>query len=178
MNVVLNYYTSLRFFFIILVIISCAGKTEGVSDFQTGQNFNPSTGEIIEANLQFKIKKYTKGGKNHDLFNYIYFLGDNICFSFKFSDRIDNKKITVKFYHPDSGLIFPVERTDIIDNRCFGFSLLGSVLEKIYESLLDNEIASDMFCCKDIKIKIIVEVVEKKKVMKYKFPVRFRINYF
>jgi hypothetical protein len=167
-----------RFYLIILFFLSCKGNTGGVSDFLTGQTLNTSNGEIIDTSLEYRIKRYQKGGKYRDLFDYIYFQGDNICFSFKFSDRIDNKKITVNFSHPSSGLIFPAERIDIIGNRCFGFSLLGSVLEKLFENQLDINVNSEMFCCREIKFEIIVEVREENKSRRYNFPGRFSIKYY
>ncbi len=174
----MNSFTFFRLCLLTLFLISCTGKTEGISDFQTGQTFNPSNGKITDTSLAFRIKKYRKGGKNQDLFDYIYFQGDNLCFSFKFSQRTDPEKITVKFSHPVSGLTFPAERIDIIDNRCFGFSLLGSLLEKLYEDLLDNKVSIEMFCCRKIKFDIIVEVVKDNKPRTYRFPESFSIKYF
>ncbi len=157
---------------------SCSEERGLISDFRTGQVVDLSNGEISHADLDYRIKVFKKNGKNRDLFDYIYFQGDNICFSFKFSKRIDKGKINVRFSDPSGAWTFPSERTEFKDNRCYGFSLLGTLLEKQFSSHLDTPLSKEMFCCRKITFNIVIEVVEEKILRKFTFSRNFSIRYF
>lgn len=158
--------------------LSCSGERGLVSDFRTGQVINLSNGKISHTDLNYRIKTYKENGKNRDLFDYIYFQGDNICFSFKFSKSVDKSDIKVIFSDPAGSWTFPSERTEFKDNRCYGFSLLGSLLEKQFSSLLDDPLLKEMFCCRKITFNIVVEITGKKRTRTFTFKRNFSISYF
>ncbi len=158
--------------------LSCSEERELISDFRTGQVINLSNGEISNRDLNYRIKTFTKKGKNRDLFDYIYFQGDNICFSFKFSKRITKGDIKVKFSDPAGTWTLPSERTEFKGNRSYGFSLLGSLLEKKYSSFLNAPLTKQKFCCRKISFNVIVEIIENNKTRKITFKRNLMIRYF
>ncbi len=159
-------------------LLSCGEERELISDFRTGQVLDLTNGEISHADLEYRIKTFKKSGKNRDLFDYIYFQGDNICFSFKYSKRIQKGNIKIMFSDPAGAWTFPSERTEFKENRCYGFSLLGSLLEKKYSSLLDDPLRKEMFSRRKITFIIVVEVIEKKKTRKFTFKRSISIRYY
>ena len=126
-----------KIFCLIFALALCCSK-ESVTGISIGQSFS-ADGIIKDENLVFRFQpKREKFAKNKDFFNFIYFEGDTICFSFKLKVRADKKDIAVFFINPKSGRKYPAERIDIIDgNRVAGFSLAGSILECFFKEQAD-----------------------------------------
>jgi hypothetical protein len=96
----------------------------------TGANFGSNIikkGIISDKNLSF-VFKYSDGSKNSDLYNFIYFQGDTVCFSFDYNFDVDTD-VKVWFIDPKTGRIKIAERVEILKSRVYGFSLAGSLLE-------------------------------------------------
>ena len=92
-------------------------------------------GLITEHSTDFSFK-YDKSGRMKDLFNYIYFEGDTLCFNTDFTQDIDGD-VSGYFTDPSSGKKFRVERLEKIRSRVYGFSLVGSILEQFMHDSLD-----------------------------------------
>jgi hypothetical protein len=136
-----------------------------------------ASGKISDSNLNFTFKKYKKAGISKDLFNYIYFEGDTICFSFLLSGEVDKKNVDVCFIDPHTGKNYSAERVDLYKNRVSGFSLAGSILEKFNSDSLNRRIPKNMYCCNDIPFQVRIIIKHGNSDIQSIITGAFRIEY-
>lgn len=141
-----------------------------------GSRISPS-GKISDSNLNFIFKKCKKAVTSKDLFNYIYFEGDTICFSFLLSGEVDKKNVDVCFIDPHNGKNYSAERVDLYKNRVSGFSLVGSILEKFKADSLKRSVPEDMWCCKEIPFRIRIIIKNENGIVQSTIGGSFRIEY-
>ncbi len=134
-------------------------------------------GEITDPSLVYTFKPYQRGGATRDLFNYLYFQGDTICYSFRLSREIGKDGINAGFINPSTGRYYKAERLDIYHDRVSGFSLVGSVLESFYHDRLGNSLPAGMYCCKEIPFIVKLTVHADGKTVESSIRGAFRIEY-
>ena len=147
------------------MFLSC-GNTLSVSPVILGSKINKS-GIITDTALTYSFDKYTGKGSIRDLFNHLYFQGDEIFFSFEINKTVSPENISIRFSNADGTAFLPAERVMIAEKQSllsgrtsvvFGFSLVGSVLEAFNSRELEKPVPADHFCCRDIPRAVIVEV--------------------
>ena len=139
---------SLIFILALLLFIKCGrDRKYGVIDF--GQDVTQS-GDILNGSRIYRFEKFRRNGSSKDLFNYIYFKGDTLCFSLTSEVDVSDMKINAWFGNPKSKKYYSVERLDVYENTIFGFSLIGSLMDKFYEEKLNDPIPEGQYCCHKI----------------------------
>ncbi len=159
----------------IILFPACSKNLEIVSG-ELGSSL-AAEGEIGNSSLEYRLKKSTRGTKNRDLFNSIYFQGDTLCFSFKLTRSVGREMVSAWFINPETGERYRAERIDIHEKRVSGFSLLGSILENYYKQYLDAAIPHDAFCCRDIPIDVEISIDDNKNRVRKNLSGSFRIAY-
>jgi len=161
----------------IMFNIAGCSRDLAVKNAALGSDLSPD-GTISDNSLVFTFKKPDPGEATRDLFNYIYFEGDTVCFSFELSRKVKEKDVDMQFIEPSTGRGFKAERIDIIDTTVSGFSLLGSLLEQFYRDRLTQPLPEKAFCCEAIPFSIrLVLHGEKGDVIheeKGSFVIRYR----
>lgn len=89
-------------------------------------------GTIVNDSLTYTFKPCTHCRSLKDVCNYIYFQGDTLCFSIQCNQNITNATIEAYFENPLTNTTYKAERIEIVNDTVYGFSLVGSLLEKIY----------------------------------------------
>ncbi|PKL38564.1 MAG: hypothetical protein CVV44_11830 [Spirochaetae bacterium HGW-Spirochaetae-1] len=160
----------------LLFTIGCSREL-AVKSAALGSNLSPD-GTISDNSLVFTFKKPDPGAATRDLFNFIYFEGDTVCFSFKLTRKVNEKDVDIQFIEPSTGSGFKAERIDFIDDNVSGFSLLGSLLEQFYRDRLTQPLPEKAFCCDTIPFSVrLVLHGEKGDVIHEKkgsFEIRYR----
>lgn len=90
------------------------------------------TGAIANTSLTYTFTPCSHCRSAKDICNYIYFQGDTLCFSIQCNQNIEKALITAYFENPVTHATYKAERIEKIKNTTYGFSLVGSLLEKIY----------------------------------------------
>lgn len=116
-----------------LMLLSCADLK--LDSKELGSSCS-RLGVITDKSLLFNFDKYNGGAYFKDLFNYIYFEGDTVCFSFKFTRDLKGFYPEIVFFNPANGKSYPAERIDIHDDTASGFSLAGTLLEQFMHEKL------------------------------------------
>lgn len=158
-----------------MLFTACSGKPEIVSG-ELGSSLAVDGG-IGNASLEYRLKRFTGGNKNRDLFNAIYFQGDTLCFSFELTRGVDEKAVSVWFINPESGERYRAERIDVHEKRVSGFSLLGSILESYYRQYLDAAIPHGAYCCRDIPFGVEISIDDTENRLRKNMSGSFRIEY-
>ena len=166
----------IKYLIALLIICSCTPKNLEIDSASIGSNLD-SDGEISDSSLIYKFKKDNKGPKTRDLFNYIYFEGDTLCFSFKLNKQVNYNSIKVWYQNPETGKSFPAERIDLHYKTISGFSLVGSIMEKFYEKKLGNNLKEDEYFNKNIDFIIKISLVYNDKTIEKSKPGFFRLEY-
>lgn len=163
---------------ICLLISGCASGENRIEMIETGSDLFKN-GVISAKSLVYKFKDYNEKDLNRDLFSFIYFEGDTLCFSAKLSKKLDRDKAVVNAYfvNSENGTKFRAERIDINDDRVSGFSLIGSILESFNSENLQKKYPVDKYCCREIKFKVILEIEENGKKISSSKEDSFRIEY-
>ena len=119
-----------------LFFASCA-REFGISSIELGSRLE-GKGHITDPTLEFS---FTYKGKDRlgDLFNFVYFEGDTVCFSADFTRDLGSP-VRAVFIDPQSGTTFPAERIELIRARAYGFSLVGSLLEHFNRKRLNDRL--------------------------------------
>ncbi len=143
-----------------LACLACGENRLRIESGRTGARVS-MTGEIEDERLVYHFPEYRRGGRVRDLFNYIYFRGDTVCFSFELSRKIARPVIAVSFVDVQSGAEFEAERVEIYNKKIFGFSLVGSLLERFFSNRLDAAIPHDRYCCRPIPFELRFRVRER-----------------
>ncbi len=160
----------------ILLLGLCCSSEHIILDGALGSSLSPE-GTIENASLAYRFHAFKRGGKNRDLFNYLYFEGDTICFSFELEQQVDRNAISVWFINPKTGNRFAAERVDLSARRVCGFSLLGSVMEDFYHEKLDGAIPADAHCCREIPFAVALIVQTPREKVEKTVHGSFRILY-
>jgi hypothetical protein len=159
----------------IILFPACSENLEIVSG-ELGSSL-AAEGEISNSSLEYRLRRFSGGTKNRDLFNSIYFQGDTLCFSFELTRRVGRKMVSVWFINPETGERYRAERIDIHEKRISGFSLLGSILENYHKQYLDAPIPHDAFCCRDIPIDVEISIDDNQNQVRKNLSGSFRIAY-
>ena len=146
---------------IIPLLLSCQDKAFRLTSHGFGQEIT-RRGKITDGSTVFVFPPYRRGGTNRDLFNYLYFRGDTLCFSFALSHNVEGRAVSAAFIDPATGKRFPAERLENSGNIVWGFSLVGSLMEKFHGGRLASVIPANAFCCADIPFAVEVTVAGKE----------------
>ncbi len=155
---------------------SCLRKDNPIESIETGSDLSNS-GVIKNSSLDFIFPEFKKNGEVKDLFNYIYFKGDTICFSVKSDIRLNPENTSVFFINPADGKRYKAERLDFNENWVSGFSLVGSVMEQFYSARLNETIPEKYFCCEEIPFEILAQVKTDNKIYELRKKSKFVIRY-
>ncbi len=160
-----------------LVCLACGENRLRIESGRTGSRVS-MTGEIEDERLVYRFPGYGRGGRVRDLFNYIYFQGDTVCFSFELSRTIARPVIAVSFVDVQSGAEFEAERIEICNKKIFGFSLVGSLLEKFFSNRLDAAIPHDGYCCRPVPFELRLRLRERDgSMLEHSLRGAFTIEY-
>lgn len=154
----------------------CVDTPQAVIRTQLGVQL-AATGEMTDTATLYSFKKYTRGGTVRDLFNYIYFAGDTLCFSVTLARNVTRDMARVHFENPHTGESFEAERLEVYGKRVFGFSLVGSVLERFYWKDLQNPVPAGMYCCENIPFIVRITIQDNGSRIESRIPGFFRIAY-
>jgi len=157
-------------------IAGCAPGPLKVVSTGTGSDL-ASKGKISDPGLVFTFPAYTGGGKVQDLFNYLYFRGDTVCFSFRLNRQVPVNSVRVMFIDPRTGRSFPAERTDVRGRYICGFSLVGTILEQFNAGELDRPVPPDAFCCRDMAFSVSLLVHTEEGRLEHSSSGAFRLKY-
>ncbi len=172
----LNFKKLLAFLFIASFLLSFCRPTELVTeDILTGSDFS-RTGEIKKTGLTYRFQQ-KKHEHVKDLFNYIYFQGDTLCFSLSLNREIGKEHVKAWFVNSISGEQYKAERLEVEGKKIFGFSLLGSILEQFFKKELTKPVPGGSYCCKDIPFGIIVEINDRGRIIQKEIKNSFVITY-
>lgn len=167
---------SIKSLLLTLLMGMCCSSEHIILTGALGSSLSPD-GTLENASLVYRFDTFTRGGRNRDLFNYLYFEGDTICFSFELEQRVDRNAIAVWFINPKTGRRFAAERVDLSARRIYGFSLLGSVMENFYREKLDEAIPADAYCCREIPLAVALIIQTPRKTEEKTVRGSFRIFY-
>ena len=170
---------------VLSILLNCSNEKMKITSSVVGNNLSKD-GDISDSSPIYTFNKYSEKGKTKDLFNYIYFKGDTLCFTFYLNKKVKKENIKVWFENPLKKTRFRAERIDIkmrnifnisYDHKISGFSLVGSILEAFYNDLLEKTIPKNNFCCKKIPYKIILQIDDGTNKIHYEVKKYFRIKY-
>lgn len=163
----------------VLIIISpgCSKAPLSVESLTTGSELDILHGTIEQSSLDFHFNYPKKTRTSADIFNFIYFEGDTICFSYTLSQRLFKKQAVVRFINPETNEAFPAERIEVYRYRVFGFSLVGSILEKFYKKNLQGDPPEDRYCCRPIPFIIEARFRNGEETITHRHQGTFKITY-
>jgi|GEM_PF-350060 len=161
---------------LLLIFISCGPGKFSIQSIETGSNLD-ARGAINQEFLTFTFSEPSKKRNVQDLFNHIYFAGDTLCFSLKYTGKVKKEEISISFVNPATGESFKAERIDVQDNYISGFSLVGTVLEKFYKNDLLKRIPQNKYCCKQIPFQLRIEIMGSDKFVNSITSGSFRLKY-
>ena len=161
----------------ILLFSSCKDGPLAVGKITTGSQVNILDGTMEEKSLEFFFKEPKKQNTSSDIFNFIYFEGDTLCFSYTLTQRLYKSQAAVFFINPQTGEAFPVERLEVYRYRIYGFTLVGSILEKFYHPELKKKPPADKWCCREIPFIIEARFRNRDESITHRHRGSFRITY-
>jgi hypothetical protein len=160
----------------ILLFASCSGGFRMISA-GTGSNLSPD-GTISDSSLAYSFRNPGDLKTNKDLFNFMYFEGDTVCFSFRFSRPVTEKQVSAYFVDPPSGKAFPAERLDIHDGvTVSGFSLTGSLMEQFFAETISRPADPASLRGREIPFTVRLLVALPEKTGTFETKGTFRIEY-
>jgi hypothetical protein len=139
---------------VLLAFSSCGGKGESPLGEGTLGSRVSMRGKITDPALTYVFRPFTRGGTVKDLFNFLYFEGDTVCFSFPLGADAAPGAVSAVFTDPVHGVEVEAERLESADGRAFGFSLVGSLMEKFFHDELARPAPRDGYCCRDIPFRV------------------------
>jgi len=128
-----------RIIVLIFFAAGCGGGGDRPGTPSLGSRLDVS-GVIADHSLVYRFPRYPRRGTVKDLFNHIYFEGDTVCFSMALRGGAGPLKLRAEFNDPVSGKALEAERLETHGNRVYGFSLVGSILERFHEARLHRAI--------------------------------------
>jgi len=134
-------------------------------------------GKITDPSLTYEFRPFARGGTVRDLFNYLYFEGDTVCFSFPLGGEAAPGSVSAVFTDPARGIQVEAERLEVTDGRAWGFSLVGSLMEKFFHDELARPAPRDGYCCRDIPFRVRCTVKAAGGDLERHIDGSFRIEY-
>ena len=152
------------FIFILSLFLSfCSPREQGLSSVTFGSGLD-TKGHINGKSLSFNFSAGDGEMRTvRDLFNFIYFEGDTLCFSLELNRPVKKGEISVAFRAPGKEMLFPAERLEVKECQVWGFSLVGSLLENFYAASLTESLKGTAFQNKVIPFELIVALKTQKK---------------
>lgn len=95
-----------------------------------GQNLN-SNGDITQTSTEYFFKIDKSCNDYHSFFNTLYFAGDTFTFSIN-KQKTDSTEIY--FINPATNKKVKPESLKFSNNKIYGFSIIGSLIEELYPS--------------------------------------------
>ncbi len=161
----------------VILAAGCGPGEFGVRSHSFGKDIN-AEGEAVKGPLSYTFRPYRRGGTGRDLFNFLYFEGDTLCFSIEFSEPLVNARAEGWFENPKTGKRYRVERLETSGNTLWGFSLVGSLMEKFYGEMSMKPLPPDAFCCRDIPFELHVALRKPgRKLITEQYTGAFRLQY-
>lgn len=153
----------IAYLFLLLAIffylpVSCS-KELAITETALGQKLS-ANGKIANESLTFIYDPKEAFSKNMDFFNFVYFEGDTLCFSFKLAKNLTEKQVAVYFINPITNTEFKAERVDITGKYVTGFSLTGTLLEQFFGDILELAFDSKRFINKDISFIVRIDITD------------------
>jgi len=155
-----NYFVKplLILFMLMLFLPAACSNEQKITKTIVGQNFS-ADGKTTNTNLIFQFHTKDTFNKNKDFFNFVYFEGDTVCFSYKLAQAITKEQLKIYFINPKTNARFAAERIDIINNNLVtGFSLVGSILEQFFGDRLEQSFQEKAFINADIPFIVSIEI--------------------
>jgi hypothetical protein len=109
----------------------------------TAIHISPDPSRKIPASHNNLIYRYTIPSgttRYRDLFNHIYFEGDTAGFHTTLGKLNRGGAITAYYINADETVRVHAERLEIEQNRAWGFSLVGTLLEHFHKDKLDQKL--------------------------------------
>ncbi len=173
---------SIRLIIIILITIStvlpalsCSEKKSKILKYGTGINI--AIERLEDTNTIFRFKEPGALNVGKDLFNYLYFEGDTLGFYVLVSGDIKIKKAEAVIINPINNSSFHAERIDIKNNKVFGFTLLGTIMENFYREKINLPVPRDRFCCSYIDYAVDIIISGETENINMRINGKFRIEY-
>ncbi len=155
----------------------CGPGEFGIRSHSFGKNIT-TRGEATEGPLSYTFRPFRCGGTGRDLFNFLYFEGDTLCFSVEFSEPLTNARAEAWFVNPKTGRRYRAERLEISGTILWGFSLVGSLMEKFYAEMSAKPLPPGNFCCRKIPFELHVALRKPgRKIITAQYPGTFQLQY-
>jgi hypothetical protein len=122
---------------VFFLIIACTNNPLKIIKTECGSSVSMN-GTIANASLVYTFKLCTHCRSLKDICNYIYFQGDTLCFSIQCNQNIESATVTAYFENPTTHTTYKAERIEKVTTTVYGFSLIGSLLEKIFRDDICN----------------------------------------
>ena len=116
----------------LVLSIACTNQPLSIMKANIGSNV-ALNGTITNASLHYTFTPCTWCSTAKDIWNYIYFQGDTLCFAVECTTNINDAIVTAYFENPSTKKTYKAERLEKINTTIYGFSLIGSLLEHIYD---------------------------------------------
>jgi len=168
-----------------ILLVACGGGPARVGSMLLGSDAD-RLGNITQTGLDYTFKKPANNRKAADLINSIYFQGDCIHFSFTLNRPAPSDKVSVTFSAPGGEQSMPAERLEVRRNTVlgitssfmvYGFSLVGSILERFHKNELEGPPPADGYCCRDMPFEITLEIDDEQGSLRETMKSAFRIRY-
>lgn len=136
-------------------------------------------GAVDDDRLEFRFDRRSADAKrtNRELFDYFYFQGDTICFSFELSKDLAPGSARVWFVDPLTGEHLPAERIDVRGRRVSGFSLVGSLLRDRHRVRHAEPVPPGRWCCERIPVAVAIVIADGDGASTGVISGRFSITY-
>ncbi|TAL33911.1 MAG: hypothetical protein EPN93_12820 [Spirochaetes bacterium] len=162
-----------------LVVMLACGGDRGVPSLGEGRLGSrlATGGDIADSTLVYTFRPYTRGGTVKDLFNFFYFEGDTVCFSFPLTGGAAHGAVKAVFVDSARGISVEAERLEVVEGKIYGFSLVGSLMEKFFHAELAAPAPGDGYSCKDIPFEVRCTIELPGGAQERRLKGAFRIEY-
>ena len=144
----------------LVLSIACTNQTLSIMKANVGSNV-ALNGTITKTSLLYTFKPCTWCSTAKDIWNYIYFQGDTLCFTVECTTNINDAIVTAYFENPATRKTYKAERLEKINTTIYGFSLIGSLLEHIY-----NDTPMKVLCTKRVALPFVIHITVELKNQK------------
>lgn len=166
-----NKHVSIFLFILFFLIVLKCGFLNS-KEISLGNDLN-NEGTITQKSLSYNFIKKQNLKTYKDLFNYIYFQGDTLCFSINTVKDFKNSEVKVYYIYLKNKKKYKAERIEVEHNKIYGFSLIGSILEKIYVNSLEKPI-DELPNKLEVPFTVYIEIFDnQQKIIKQKSSMFF-----